>query len=247
MCVGPTDVILGRDVVLGESHCRIITASGSVVGVDGMLRFIWEDPTMEEVVADDFTLSLHLIDGAKDWLLSMPELSAGGFRAFLDRKLGKSFLVFPNGFAVLLAQEADDCWSLDVAVYQNIDGTLRFGLASGELFKMISEPVFEKVRDVDRERPCNVDSVARDSDLSCFMGESQTDGAYFSWSGDRDDPCVSFLAGDASLRCSHDVNSWDSDPENSLDGDDYEWLVEGDSDGTPALEHEDHFFEMLWC
>ena len=246
MCVGPTDVILGRDVVLGESHCRIITASGSVVGVDGMLRFIWEDPTMEEVVADDFTLSLHLIDGAKDWLLSMPELSAGGFRAFLDRKLGKSFLVFPNGFAVLLAQEADDCWSLDVAVYQNIDGTLRFGLASGELFKMISEPVFEKVRDVDRGRPCNVDSVARDSDLSCFMDESQTDGAYFSWSGDRDDPCVSFLAGDASLRCSHDVNSWDSDPENSLDGDDYEWLVEGDSDGTPALESmSDHFFENV--
>ena len=246
MCVGPTDVILGRDVVLGESHCRIITASGSVVGVDGMLRFIWEDPTMEEVVANDFTLSLHLIDGAKDWLLSMPELSAGGFRAFLDRKLGKSFLVFPNGFAVLLAQEADDCWSLDVAVYQNIDGTLRFGLASGELFKMISEPVFEKVRDVDRKRPCNVDSVARDSDLSCFMDESQTDGAYFSWSGDRDDPCVSFLAGDASLRCSHDVNSWDSDPENSLDGDDYEWLVEDDSDGTPALKSmSDHFFENV--
>ena len=246
MCVGPTDVILGRDVVLGESHCRIITASGSVVGVDGMLRFIWEDPTMEEVVADDFTLSLHLIDGAKDWLLSMPELSAGGFRAFLDRKLGKSFLVFPNGFAVLLAQETDDCWSLDVAVYQNIDGTLRFGLASGELFKMISEPVFEKVRDVDRGRPCNVDSVARDSDLSCFMDESQTDGAYFSWSGDRDDPCVSFLAGDASLRCSHDVNSWDSDPKDSLDGDDYEWLVEDDSDGTPALKSmSDHFFENV--
>ena len=79
----------------------------------------------------------------------------------------------------------------------------------GELFKMVSEPVFEKVRDVDRKRLCNVDSIAQDSDLSCFMGESQTDGAYFSWSGDRDDPCVSFLAGDASLRGSHDVNSWD--------------------------------------
>ena len=172
-----------------------------------LLRFIWVDPDMEEIAAKDFKLLLHLIDGAKDWLLSMPELSAGGFRAFLDEKLGQSFLVFPNGFAVLLAREADDCWFLDVAVYQNVDGTLRFGLASSELFKMVSEPVFEKVRDVDRKRICVVDSVAQDSDLSCFMGESQADGAYFSRSGGRDDPYVSFLAGDASLRCSHDVNS----------------------------------------
>ena len=77
-------MILGKDVIMEESHCRIVTASGSVVGVNGMLRFLWEDPDNEEIVAKNFCLMLYLIDGAKDWLLSMPELSAGGFRAFLD-------------------------------------------------------------------------------------------------------------------------------------------------------------------
>ena len=41
---------------------------------------------------------------------------AEGMSAFLGEKLGRSFLVFPNGFAVLLAREADNCWSLSVAV-----------------------------------------------------------------------------------------------------------------------------------
>ena len=107
-----------------------------------LLRFIWEDPDMEEIAAKGFKLLLHLIDGAKDWLLSMPELSAGGFRTFLDEKLGQSFLVFPDG----------------------------------------------------RIRICDIDSVALDSDLNCFMGGSQTDGAYFSRSGGRDTPCVSYLS-----------------------------------------------------
>ena len=42
------------------------------------------------------------------------------------------------------------------------------------------------------------------------------------------------MAGDASFHYGHDVTSWDSDPENGLDGADYEWLI----DVCPALERE---------
>ena len=89
-----------------------------------------------------------MLNGAKDFLLSLPELSGGGFRTFLNRQLGKSFLVFPNGYAVVLNKESDNGWSLMVAVYLREDGSLSFGLADGELYKMVSEPVFTKVRDI---------------------------------------------------------------------------------------------------
>ena len=242
-------MILGKDVIMEESHCRIVTASGSVVGVDGMLRFLWEDPDNEEIVAKDFCLMLHLIDGAKDWLLSMPELSAGGFRAFLDKKSGKSFLVFPNGFAVLLAQEADNCWSLSVAVYQNADGTLRFGLASGELYKMVPEPVFEKVRKIEPKRLYAADSVTFGGDLNCVMGGPQADGDYFSQFGGQ----VSCVAGDASFRRVDNVASWDSDPKEacgcawdldpkeaygSIEGVVYEWR---NDDGSPTIDLEEAY------
>ena len=45
-----------HDVKLESSRCRIITASGSVVDVDGMLRFLWEDPENEEISVGDFML-----------------------------------------------------------------------------------------------------------------------------------------------------------------------------------------------
>ena len=59
-------------------------------------------------------------------------------------------MVFPNGCAVVLKQEADNCWSLEVNVYLRADGTLRFGIAEGELYTLVQEPKFEKIRDVQR-------------------------------------------------------------------------------------------------
>ena len=150
VCVGPTGVLTEDEVKMEDSRCRIITASGSIVDVDGMLRFLWADPENAEISVDDFMLLVQMVKGAKEWLLSMPELSCGGFRAFLNEVRRQSFLVFPNGYAVVLKQEDDNCWSLQVNVYLGADGTLRFGLADGELYKLVQEPEFEKVRDVKR-------------------------------------------------------------------------------------------------
>ena len=133
VCVGPTGVLNDHNVKMEESRCRIITASGSIVDVDGMLRFMWADPENEEISVDDFMLLVQMVKGAKEWLLSMLELSGGGFRAFLNQVRRKSFLVFPNGCAVVLKQEDDKCWSLQVNVYLRADGSLRFGIAEGEL------------------------------------------------------------------------------------------------------------------
>ena len=58
-------------------------------------------------------LLVQMVKGAQEWLLALPELSCGGFRAFLNEVHKKSFLVFPNGCAVVLKQEADNCWSLE--------------------------------------------------------------------------------------------------------------------------------------
>ena len=137
-------------VFVEESRCRIITASGAIVDVDGMLRLLWADSENEEIPVDDFMLLVQMVKGAKEWLLYLPELSCGGFRAFLNQARKKNFLVFPNGCAMVLKQEADNCWSLQVNVYLRADGSLRFVIAEGELYKLIQVPKFEKIRDVKR-------------------------------------------------------------------------------------------------
>ena len=80
------------------STCTIVAMEDAlIVNVGGILRFFWEYPGDERILVDEFSL-LQLIDGAKDWLLSMPELSAGGFRAFLDKKAGKKFFSISKWF-----------------------------------------------------------------------------------------------------------------------------------------------------
>ena len=104
--MGPTMALRHDNLVLEKSKCRIITADGSIVGVDGTLGFYFDDPNnVELTIGDDFNLLLQMLNGAKDFLLALPELSGGGFRAFLNESLGKSFLVFPNGYAVVLGRE----------------------------------------------------------------------------------------------------------------------------------------------
>ena len=150
VCVGPSGVLTAEGVQMEESRCRIITADGSIVDVEGMLRFLWDDPENEEISVEDFMLLVQMVKGAQEWLLALPELSCGGFRAFLNEVHKKSFLVFPNGCAVVLKQEADNCWSLEINVYLRADGALRFGIAEGELYSLVQEPKFEKLRDVQR-------------------------------------------------------------------------------------------------
>ena len=144
--VGPSGIIVGDNVIVEKSRCRIITASGDIVEVDGVLRFLWQDPENDEFFSVDSEFLIQLISGAKDWLLSMPELSDNGFKAYLNKRSGQSYLVFPNGFAVALTQEYDNCWSLHVTVYASDNGSLHFGLGNNEIFRMVSEPVFERVQ-----------------------------------------------------------------------------------------------------
>ena len=132
--VGPSGVIAGDNVVVEKSRCRVITASGDIVEVDGVLRFLWCDPDNELVFAEDSEFLIQLINGARDWLLSMPELSNSGFKAYLNKRHGESFLVFPNGFAVELTQESDNCWSLKVSAYTSENGSLHFGLADNDIY-----------------------------------------------------------------------------------------------------------------
>ena len=172
VCVGPTMALTHENLMLEKSKCRIITADGSIVNVDGTLGFFFEDPNnIELTVNDDFNLLLQMLNGAKDFLLSLPELSGGGFRTFLNRQLGKSFLVFPNGYAVVLNKESDNTWSLMVAVYLREDGSLSFGLAEGELYKMVSEPVFTKVRDIPARNMKKAHRVTFENDASPVAGD----------------------------------------------------------------------------
>ena len=172
VCVGPTMALTHENLMLEKSKCRIITADGSIVDVDGTLGFFFEDPNNDELtVGDDFILLLQMLNGAKDFLLSLPELSDGGFRTFLNKQLGKSFLVFPNGYAVVLNKESDNTWSLMVAVYLREDGSLSFGLAEGELYKMVSEPVFTKVRDIPEKNTKKAHRVTFENGTSPVAGD----------------------------------------------------------------------------
>ena len=189
VCVGPTRALKHENLMLEKSKCRIITADGSICGVDGTLGFYFDDPNNVEITAgNDFKLLLQMLNGAKDFLLALPELSGGGFRAFLNESFGKSFLVFPNGYAVVLARESDNTWSLMVDVYLREDGSLSFGLAQGELYKIVSEPVFHKIRDITPLETKTVSRVAFNDDQEFFTCNG---GDYF--------PSVSRVAGDMSL------------------------------------------------
>ena len=75
VCVGPSGVLTAEGVQMEESRCRIITADGSIVDVEGMLRFLWDDPENEEISVEDFMLLVQMVKGAQEWLLALPELS----------------------------------------------------------------------------------------------------------------------------------------------------------------------------
>lgn len=198
--LGPTKGLACKDIVMHESKCRVVTADGTVVKVDGVLRFAWDDPENEEIFAGDLELLIQMVNGAQDWLLSLPEKCRGGFRAYLNKRLEKSFLVFPNKFAVELTKEEDGCWSLQVGVYLGKDGNLRFGLAEGQLWKMVSEPVFEPVRKLNSKR---VSRIGNGVEQGYERIDYESSGVSPStWSeGDVDlDTQERYIAGDSSLR-----------------------------------------------
>ena len=62
VCVGPTMALRHDNLVLEKSKCRIITADGSIVGVDGTLGFYFDDPNnVELTIGDDFNLLLQMV------------------------------------------------------------------------------------------------------------------------------------------------------------------------------------------
>ena len=74
VCVGPTRALKHENLMLEKSKCRIITADGSICGVDGTLGFYFDDPNNVEITAgNDFKLLLQMLNGAKDFLLALPE------------------------------------------------------------------------------------------------------------------------------------------------------------------------------
>ena len=92
----------------------------------------------------------------------MPELSEKGFEAWLSKKEEKSYLVFPNGYAVLLQKEKDSCWSLAVECYVNEDGSLNFSFMGQDIYRMVSEPKFERLESMEGQRASKVATVPED-------------------------------------------------------------------------------------
>ena len=90
--VGPTDVLNGSNIVMEESNCRIIAANGSISKVDGKLRFHFDNDFVK-ISAKEFSLLVQMANGAKDWLMSLPELSEKGFEAWLSKKERKVIII----------------------------------------------------------------------------------------------------------------------------------------------------------
>ena len=67
VCVGPTMALTHENLMLEKSKCRIITADGSIVDVDGTLGFFFEDPNVVLVlvlIKDDFFIKRMLTQKA---------------------------------------------------------------------------------------------------------------------------------------------------------------------------------------
>ena len=66
------------DVNMEHSRFRIITANGLIVDVDGML----------EISVNDFELLVQMVKRAKEWLLSLPELSCWSLQVIVYLRAG---------------------------------------------------------------------------------------------------------------------------------------------------------------
>lgn len=76
VCVGPTMALTHENLMLEKSKCRIITADGSIVDVDGTLGFFFEDPNNDELtVDDDFNILLQMLNGA--WFSYLSQQAVG--------------------------------------------------------------------------------------------------------------------------------------------------------------------------
>ena len=75
-------------VLIRDSACRLITADGNVTPSGGSVEGILKR------LKDNFKVYFQLVEGAQDWLLSLPDLADLGLQAWFDKSGGKSYLVF---------------------------------------------------------------------------------------------------------------------------------------------------------
>ena len=86
-------------VLIRNSACRLITADGNITPSDGTVEGILKR------LKHNFKVYFQLVEGAHDWLLSLPDLADLGLQAWFDKSGERNYLVFPDKFAWEMQQE----------------------------------------------------------------------------------------------------------------------------------------------